>query len=84
MRVDYPGIGGSLGECVICGKDFALEVMLGRTISTAKLEGFERELPMHKKCLDAVPEDMSWEKLPDGPLRREFAEHFEKIREEMP
>lgn len=78
MKVDYPGIGGSLGECVLCGESFALEVMFGRSVPMLGIENFERDLPVHQKCLDSIEPGGPWEELPEGPLRREYALAFEK------
>ena len=78
MKLDYPGIGGSLGQCVVCGDSFAMEIIMGRSVSMMSIEGFERDLPIHKKCLDNMESirGQGWESLPEGPLRREYAEHF--------
>lgn len=75
MKVDRPGIGGSLGECVLCGKSFALEVITGKSIATVHMDGFGyTALPLHGACLETLEgmKGQGWEKLPDGPLRREF------------
>lgn len=76
MRVDYPGIGGSLGQCVLCGDSFALEVLLGESVPRIGIDGFSKDLPVHQKCVDAIKPGDPWESLPEGPLRREYAEHF--------
>lgn len=76
MRISYPGIGGSLGECVLCGESFCLEVLTGKSIPLIGIDGFDKDLPFHKKCVDAMtalPKPLRWEALPDGPLRREYA-----------
>jgi hypothetical protein len=78
MKLDYPGIGGSLGECVVCGECFALEILMGRSIATVEIPGFERSLPLHPRCLEEMESirGQGWESLPEGPLRQAYAEHF--------
>jgi len=75
VKVSYPGIGGSLGECVLCGECFAREVMLGESVHMIHVDGFERDLPIHGKCLEVLKQNgKDWRTLPEGPLRKEFAE----------
>lgn len=66
-----PGPGGSLGCCSVCGKDFLKEIMLGRNVSTIKIDGIDGDLCLHAKCLDQMKElkGGGWENLPAGPLR---------------
>ena len=80
MRLDIPGIGGSLGECVFCGESFLKEIMLNHSVAMIHLDGFDSALPIHKEtCLPALERNgPDWKLLPDGPLRREFAKHFDK------
>ena len=76
MKFSVPGIGGSLGECIICGTSFAMEVMLGRFIHTISIDGFDCDvgMPVHDKCLTVLQENQNdWHGLPDGPLRQELA-----------
>lgn len=82
MRLDYPGIGGSLGQCVICGDSFALEVIMGKNIPMIGMDGFERDLPLHQKCLDKLMEikGTGWENLPDGPLRQEYEKTLAEVQ----
>lgn len=78
MRIDYPGIGGSLGQCVLCGDSFASEVIFGRNVPMIGIDGFSKDLPVHAKCLEGLMKikGEGWEKLPEGPLRKEYAEVF--------
>jgi hypothetical protein len=78
MRISIPGIGGSLGECVLCGETFLKEIMLDQTVPTVRVEGFDVDLPIHReKCLSALEKNgPDWRTLPDGPLRKEFEKHF--------
>lgn len=84
MKLDYPGIGGSLGQCVVCGECFAPEILTGRTVSTINIEGFDRPLPLHSRCLEKMESlrGQGWESLPEGPLRQAYAEHFAGDEEE--
>jgi hypothetical protein len=75
MRLNLPGPGGSLGECVLCGESFALEIITGKSVNMIAVDGFSRDLPIHAKCLITLKANgKDWRTLPDGPLRREFAE----------
>ena len=78
MRISIPGIGGSLGECVLCGETFMKEILLGQTVPTVLIDGFDRALPIHKeKCLSVLEKNgPDWKTLPDGPLRQEFAKVY--------
>lgn len=82
LKYSIPGIGGSLGTCVICGKDFALEILLGRSVSSIKADHFDRDLPAHKICADEVIELKGpWksvrEKFPRGPMYDCLEEEFQ-------
>lgn len=72
MRVDRPGIGGSLGQCVVCGDTFALEILTGKSVDMMRVNGIDADLPLHRKCKKKLPKDGDWKKLPEGPLRQEF------------
>jgi len=78
MKIDYPGIGGSLGECCVCGQSFCAELMLGKSVKMGRIDGFDRDVPLHDKCFDILVHISSttkdWRELPDGPLKQEFAE----------
>jgi hypothetical protein len=73
MRLNIPGINGSLGECVICGDTFLFEIVMAKRIKWITVTGFDRDLPAHEKCArkaQAIKGD--WHNLPPGPLRSEF------------
>ena len=74
MLHGMPGIGGSLGQCALCGKDFMKEVMLGCSVHTIEIDGIEGELCLHEKCLEQLTEikGTGWENLPLGPLREVY------------
>lgn len=83
LRIDYPGIGGSLGECVVCGKSFVGEILLGMNTRVIRLTVIPKDLPVHTACGDQVAEikDGDWRKLPEGPLRRCFEEANAELSE---
>jgi hypothetical protein len=82
MKIDLPGIGGSLGECVICGKNFCLEVITGKNVDLMGIKGIDARLPLHRKCKKDIPSDGDWKKLPEGPLRQEFEKAANKQKAE--
>jgi len=81
MRVDIPGIGGSLGQCVVCGESFATEVIMGQSVDMMRVRGIDANLPIHRKCKEKLPTDGDWKKLPPGPLREEFARVSHELEE---
>jgi hypothetical protein len=85
LKVNIPGPGGSLGECVLCGKDFAFEVITGKSVDCVRISGFDRELPIHAKCGNLLKDLQGhWEeirtKFPHGPLYDCFEAEFTKER----
>jgi len=73
MQVSLPGVGGSLGECVICGKSFLYEILSGKKVRYIDVNG--SELPCHQGCIKHIKKaqrSKKWEDLPEGPLRKEF------------
>ena len=71
MIAGMPGIGGSLGECQVCGKSFMTDILLGKSVMTGRIPGMNCDVAVHSECakmLDGEP----WDKLPDGPIRRAF------------
>jgi hypothetical protein len=81
MKVEIPGIGGNLGECVLCGKSFLTEILTGENVTMMHVQGFDRKLPFHNQCAEDVAKitDGDWKKLPSGPLRQEFEEAAAKL-----
>lgn len=79
-----PGIGGSLGQCALCGKTFTTQILMSMSgfndedqrVHTGHLEGFDEDLCFHQKCKEQLEKlnGGSWEALPDGPIRKAFAE----------
>lgn len=77
MIIKIPGLHG-LGECVMCGAYFGVQVWLGENICWEAVDGFDVQLPMHQKCSKNFREliGKSWIELPEGPLRREFSSSY--------
>jgi hypothetical protein len=72
---NMPGIGGSLGLCALCGNTFLAEILLGRSVQTIEIEGMDKDVCVHDKCLTALRANgPDWHTLPEGPLRRAYAE----------
>jgi hypothetical protein len=70
---NMPGPGGSLGMCALCGDTFMLEILLGRNVQTVEIEGFDKDVCLHLKCVEVLEKNGSdWRTLPDGPLRRAY------------
>jgi hypothetical protein len=84
MRVDIPGIGGSLGECCVCGETFLQEILLGKQVAMIGIEGLSRDVPVHQDCVKTLQSVKdaggNWRLLPEGPLRAEFAKAHKAVR----
>lgn len=66
----WPGVGGSLGKCVVCGRDFLKEILMGENIATLSCNWFaEKSFPCHKACADKIENIHLATELPPGPLR---------------
>ena len=76
-----PGPGGSLGECALCGESFVREVLTGRAVHFIEIPGIKEELCLHKGCVETLEaaRGKGWEGLPEGPLRRAYAEAAAEI-----
>mgnify|MGYP001613218545 CR=1 FL=1 len=69
-----PGPGGSLGMCALCGEGFLLEILLGKMVNTVGVEGMDKDVCLHDKCLAVLEKNgPDWHTLPEGPLRRAYA-----------
>ena len=70
---NMPGIGGSLGMCALCGNGFVLEILLGQRVPTVEIDGMDKDVCLHTKCLDVLTKNgPDWRTLPEGPLRRAY------------
>lgn len=74
-----PGIGGGLGQCAVCGDSFVKEILIGCMIPTVGIDGIAGDLCLHDKCLELMQsiKGTGWENLPEGPLRKIYAEAAE-------
>lgn len=70
-HVGIPGIGGSLGECQICGENFLTEILTGTKVATFGISMAPNQtLYAHQKCLPLLKEGMPPEELPEkSPIR---------------
>lgn len=88
LRLDRPGPGGSLGECVVCGKNFFVEVIMGKSVRLIRIPAFDDDLPVHEQCKETLAKihraGGQWSELPDGPLRRVMLEAIEEQAKAVP
>jgi len=87
IRFAIPGIGGSLGMCAICGKSFATEMILGKSVASLSVSGLDRKVPVHDKCGDTVvalqgPWEQIRDKFPKGPMFDAFEEEYKACMSE--
>jgi hypothetical protein len=83
VRYGIPGVGGSLGMCAVCGDTFLREILTGQRIDSLKLDGTDKDLPVHKKCAQKVialqgPWKEIREKFPEGPIKQAFEEEYQR------
>lgn len=70
---NMPGPGGSLGMCALCGEGFMLEILMGTNVQTVEIEGMDKDVCLHDKCLKVLKDNgKDWRTLPEGPLRRAY------------
>lgn len=68
-----PGPGGSQGMCALCGEGFLKEILLGERVRTVEIEGMDKDVCLHTKCLKVLKKNgPDWRTLPDGPLRKAY------------
>lgn len=68
-----PGIGGSLGECALCGGNFVKEIMLNQTVQTFRVPGVREMLCGHDSCIEKATATPTFDimALPEAsPLRK--------------
>ncbi len=57
----------------MCGDTFLKEILMGETVQTIGVEGFDKDMCVHIKCLDVLKQNgPDWHTLPIGPLRRAY------------
>ena len=70
---NMPGPGGSIGMCALCGDSFLAEIVMGQMVQTVEIEGMDKDVCLHKKCLNVLEKNgHDWHTLPEGPLRRAY------------
>lgn len=47
-----PGIGGSLGQCALCGENFLMEILMGQKVYPFEIDGIDQTLYAHKACFN--------------------------------
>lgn len=68
-----PGIGGSLGQCAVCGKPFLAELLLGEGTFPFDVTGCSQTLHAHKDCVPVLKVCKNFTDLPEAsPLRQAF------------
>ena len=73
MVAGMPGIGGSLGECQVCGKPFIGEILQGKSVMVGHVAGMNCDVAVHPACATML-QGRPWDDLPDGPIRKAFEE----------
>lgn len=72
----FPGIGGSLGTCCLCGKSFMLNLLTGENVAIREHAETGDSFSLHLKCAEELDvlqaREGSWREMRDGPLRRAF------------
>lgn len=80
-----PGPGGSLGMCALCGDTFMAEILMGSRVQTVEIEGMDKDVCLHQKCLTVLQKNGSdWRTLPEGPLRRAYEKAHSDMKGETP
>lgn len=69
-----PGIGGSLGQCALCGNNFVMEIILGKKVASFSVRGVEQTLFAHDKCLKEYDGKDATDLPPESPLRQAYEE----------
>ena len=74
VAVGMPGIGGSLGQCQVCGEIFMLELVTGSKMTVGRINGMDQDIAVHNKCAKKL--SGPWEDLPEGPIKEFYKNHF--------
>ena len=82
--VGMPGIGGSLGQCALCGGNFLFEILMGKTVKTITVDGCEQTLFAHKSCIKRYSIS-EYKDLPlSSPLRQAYERALAKKKLDQP
>ena len=74
-----PGVGGSLGECALCGESFVAEIMLRRPVKSFRVSGCGTELYGHDKCLAEFQGKTMLDLPQKSALRKAYEQQQEKV-----
>jgi hypothetical protein len=65
--------------CALCGDTFLAEILMGKRVQTVEIEGMDKDVCLHDKCLTVLKKNGSdWRTLPEGPLRRAYEKAAQK------
>ena len=78
-----PGIGGSLGECALCGKPFVTEILLGKKVQSFKIAGCAQTLFGHDECMTKYEGKEATDLPPESAIRQAY-ERQQKPSSEAP
>lgn len=68
-----PGIGGSLGQCALCGAPFVFEILTGKEVKSFTQGGCDTTFYAHDKCLEDAKSCKTLLDLPEAsPLRKAY------------
>lgn len=67
-----PGPGGSLGVCALCGRNFLVEILLGKRVQSFTLAGNDQELFGHDECLAKYAGKEATDLPAESPIRKKF------------
>jgi hypothetical protein len=83
--VGAPGIGGSLGQCALCGGNFLYEILMGKSVKSITASGCNQTLFAHDACITKYADrKLDCENLPaSSPLRQAY-ERAQRERSPQP
>ena len=67
-----PGIGGSLGQCALCGKPFLTEILLAKRVHSFTISACDQTLFGHDECMKQYDGKEIMELPPESPLRHAY------------
>lgn len=75
-----PGIGGSLGECALCGETFLTEIVLSKSVRKINVKSCAQDLYAHQECIDKIEDVNSFDvsALPEKSVLRRAYEQGRK------
>jgi hypothetical protein len=67
-----PGVGGSLGECALCGQPFITEILFGRNVKSFTMPGVTQTLYGHDACLEKYDGKEATDLPPESAIRKAY------------